>query len=140
MKLSRAFLFELLMIAILALLVLFIISPPVFASGTTTANLTWVAPTQYTDGTALANGDIASYVVSWAPASGQTGPSGSVTVAGTLTATTVPVPCGGTTFTVAAVTSATAKYPSVTSSPSNAVPYASGVTCGSNPPTGLTAK
>jgi hypothetical protein len=111
----------------------------VLAAGTT-ANLAWTAPTAYTDGSAIANGDLATYVISWAPATGQIGPSGSASVAATSTSTTIPVACGSVTFTVAVTTSATAKYPNATSGVSNAVPYATGVTCAPNPPSALTAK
>lgn len=103
----------------------------------TTANLTWSAPTTYTDGSAIASGDIASYTISWAPASGQSGPTGTQSATASAVAATVPVACGSVTFTISVTTSSTAKYPNVTSGPSNAVPYATGVTCTINPPSGL---
>ena len=107
----------------------------------TTANLSWTNPTQYVDNTALPASDIASVTITWAPASGQSGPSGTLTVASIAgvppVASTVPVPCGNTTFTVAVTTSATAHYPNLTSTPSNAVPYATGVECGPKAATGL---
>jgi hypothetical protein len=106
----------------------------------TTAKLSWVAPTAYTDGSTLPATDIASYTVTWAPAAGGTGPSGSTNVAGTALATTVSVPCGATTFTVAVTTTASAKYPNVTSTPTAPVPYATGVACAPNPPSGLVAQ
>ncbi len=104
----------------------------------TSAHASWTAPTTYTDGSALPASDIASYTMSWAPAGGQAGPSGSINVAATATTATVPVACGSVTFTIAVTTTATAKYPSATSSPSSGVPYATGVTCSPNPPAGLT--
>lgn len=120
----------------LQLAALLLVSGVVFGAGTT-ANVSWVAPTQYTDGTALANGDIDHYTVTWAPGSGQSGPSGSLKVAGTASTAVVPVACGQATFSITVTTSATAKYANVTSAPSNPVPYATGVTCTVNPPTGL---
>ena len=108
-----------------------------FAAGTT-ANLSWIAPTQYVDGTALPTSDLGSYTITWAPASGQSGPSGSLTVAGTALAATVPVPCGGTSFSVTVTTSSSAHYPNATSAPAGPVPYVTGVTCGPKAVTGLT--
>ena len=107
-----------------------------WAAGTT-ADVAWVAPTTYTDGSPLPTSDIASYIITWTPATGQSGPSGSTNVpAGALTAT-VPVPCGSTSFTIAITTNATAKFPNITSAPTSPVPYATGVTCAPNPPSGL---
>jgi hypothetical protein len=113
-----------------------------FGAGTT-ANVSWTAPTAYVDGTALAASDIASYTVSWAPATGQAGPSGSLKVspaAGSTavpTLATVPVACGDVTFTVTVTTTASAHYPNMTSAPSSPVPYATGAQCVPNPPTGV---
>jgi hypothetical protein len=115
----------------LSLLVL--ITTAALAAGTT-ANLSWTVPAAYTSGAAMPASDIASYVISWAPSTGQSGPSGALTVAAPATSATVPVACGSTTFTVAVTTTATATYPNATSSPSNAVPYATGVTCQPVPP------
>lgn len=123
----------------LAALFLLAITAPAFAAGTT-ANLTWTAPTQYTDGSPIAAGDLDHYTITWAPASGQSGPSGSITVAGNLSGSQVPVPCGGVSFTLTVTTGATAKYPNATSGPAGPVPYVTGVTCGPNPPGALTAK
>lgn len=103
----------------------------------TTANLTWTAPTAYTDGTSLPAADLDHYTISWAPAAGQSGPTGSTTVAGNLTAATVPVPCGQVSFTLTVTTGASAHYPNATSGPAGPVPYVTGVTCQPNPPTGL---
>lgn len=102
------------------------------------AAVSWVAPTQYTDGSTVHAGDIASFVVTW------TGPtaalSGTVTVPGTQLSTLVTVPCNSTNFVVAAIASATATYPSTTSANSAPpVAYATGVTCTLNPPSGLAA-
>lgn len=103
----------------------------------TSAKLSWVAPTTYTDSTTLPVADIASYTITWGPTGVASGPAGSTTVpAGTL-ATTINVPCGSTAFTVAVTTTASAKYPGTTSAPTSPVPYASGVSCAPNPPTGL---
>jgi hypothetical protein len=107
-----------------------------YASGTT-ANLTWTAPTQYTDGSAIAAGELDHYTITWAPATGQVGPSGSLTVAGNLTATTVPVACGQVSFTITVTTTASAKYANATSAPGGPVPYATGVTCVPKAVTGL---
>lgn len=122
---------------ILAALFAVIVELPAHAAGTT-ANVSWTAPTQYTDNSALPATDIDHYTITWAPATGQSGPSGSLNVAGNLTSTTVPVACGNTSFTVSVTTSATAKYPNATSAPSNLVPYATGVTCGPKAVTGVT--
>lgn len=104
----------------------------------TTANVSWSAPTQYTDGSTLAPSDIDHFTISWAPAAGQPGVSGSQQVPATATTATVPVPCGSTGFTVTVTTTATAKYPNATSAPNSPVPYASGVTCGPKAVTGVT--
>lgn len=120
----------------LQVLALILVSGVVFGAGTS-ANVKWIAPTAYTDGSAVAAGDLDHYTLSWAPATGQAGPTGSVTIAGNLTAATVPVACGEVTFTISVTTSASARYPNVTSGPGGAVPYVTGVTCTVNPPTGL---
>jgi hypothetical protein len=99
----------------------------------TTANVSWVAPTSYLDGSSLPASDIASYTVTWVGKSAAL--SGSKTVTGT--STTVTVPCDGTTFTVTVTTTATALYPSVTSDPSASKLYATGVACRPLAPTGL---
>jgi hypothetical protein len=100
-----------------------------------TANLSWVAPTTYTDTTALPSSDIDHYTISWN--GGTAGPTGSLTVPGTATTATVPVPCGSTAFSITVTTGSAAKYPNSTSSPAGPVPYASGITCAPNPPSGL---
>lgn len=107
-----------------------------FAAGTS-AKLSWIAPTTYSDNTPLPVADISSYTITWGPTGVVSGPAGSTTVpAGTL-ATSVSVPCGSTAFTIAVTTTATAKYPNTTSGPTSPVPYASGVSCAPNPPSGL---
>ena len=131
---SLAFIVSALASAIIALTAF---APAALAAGTS-ANVSWTAPTQYTDSSTLPATDIASYTISWAPTSGQTGPSGSLSVTAPALTATVPVPCGNTTFTVTVTTTATAKYPSETSAPSSAVPYATGVTCGPKAVTGVT--
>lgn len=101
------------------------------------ATVSWVAPATYNDGSTVPSTDIDHYTLSWAPVGSQAGPSGSVNV--TSTSAVVAVPCGSTSFSVTVTTSATAKYPNVTSGPDGPVSYASGVTCTINPPTGLAA-
>lgn len=100
----------------------------------TSATVSWNAPVSYTDGTAVASGDIASYTVKW---SGTV--SGSTTVAGTALSAVVPVACGTVTFTVLATSGASAKYPNQSSGDSNTAVYATGVTCTLNPPTAVKA-
>jgi hypothetical protein len=107
-----------------------------WAAGTT-AKISWSAPTTYTDTTALPVGDIDHYTLTWAPASGAGGPIGSMNVPGNLLTAQVPVPCGGTSFTVSVTTGPNAHIPNATSTPTNAVPYVSGIACVPNPPTGL---
>lgn len=109
-----------------------------FAAGTT-ANLSWTAPTAYVDSTPLPSSDIDHYTITWAPATGQVGPSGSETVPGSAVTSTAPVPCGSTSFSITVTTTATAHYPNATSAPAGPVPYASKVTCSPNPPGGLAA-
>lgn len=106
-------------------------------NGTQTATVSWTAPTQYTDGTALAATDIASYTVTYQTA---TSAVKSLTVpAGTLT-TTVAALCGTANFSVTVTTTATAVYPNATSSPAGPVPFVSSVNCVPNSPSGLTVK
>ncbi|HZT04330.1 MAG TPA: hypothetical protein VFA39_18935 [Steroidobacteraceae bacterium] len=122
--------------AILAAIVAAIVlgaAAPAIAAGTS-AKLSWTAPVAYTDGAALAASDLDHYTITWAPAAGQAGPSGSVTVAGNLLATTVPVPCGSTSFSITLTTTAAAHYPNATSGPAGPVPYVTGVTCSPNAP------
>lgn len=103
------------------------------------ATVGWSAVTTYTDGTPAPAADLKSYTVAWsAAASG--GPSGQLTVPGSATTAVVPVGCGGVTFTVTVTTTATAKYPNITSNPSASVGYATGITCTINPPTGVTVQ
>jgi hypothetical protein len=105
----------------------------------TTANVAWTMPTSYNDNEVLPLTDIANVTLTWAPASGQAGPSGTLVVNAPATTATVPVACGSVTFTATVTTTSTAKYPNATSSPSSGVPYITGITCKPNPATGLTA-
>lgn len=113
----------------IALLVALAVPPMAEAAGTT-ANLSWSAPTQYVDGTALPASDIAFYTVQF---NGQ-----SQKVTAPATTASVNVACGSASFTVTVTTTATAKYPNATSDPSGAVPYASGVVCRPKVVTGVT--
>lgn len=102
-------------------------SSVVFAAGTT-ANLSWVLPSTYTDGSPLAATDIKDIIVEW-----RRTPLGNVvgTVRVPAPATSVNVPglvCGNYVF-VAYVTTIDAQ-----SDASNNAPYATGVKCKPNPP------
>lgn len=110
-----------------------------FAAGTS-SNVSWVAPTTYNDGSPLNAADIDHYTLTWQPASGQVGPSGTLSIPGSALSAQVNVPCGSTTFTLSATTGAGARYPNATSSSTSGVPYASGVACAPNPPSGLVAQ
>lgn len=104
------------------------------------ATVSWTAPTTYTDGTALAAADLASYtVIACRGASACVSFTTAAVAAGTAppTSLAVPLTCGNYTFTVAAETTAAAKYPTISSVPSAAVPYATGVSCAPNPPSGV---
>lgn len=124
-------------IAFLLMLSVAALATPALAAGTT-ANLTWTPPVQYTDNSPIAAGELDHYTITWTPTT-NAGPSGSITVAGNLASTQVPVPCGGVNFTITVTTSATAKYPNATSGPAGPVPYVTGVTCGPKVVTGLAA-
>lgn len=124
---------------VLAVAMLALLAIKAYAAGTT-ANVSWTAPTTYTDGETLAASDLAYYTIAWSPLSTGGAPAGMLKVIAPAITATVPVPCGGENFTVSVTTSATAKYPNATSAPSGAVPYASGVACTPNPPTGLTVQ
>lgn len=93
--------------------------------------ISWQAPTQYIDNTALPATDIAFYTVTI------NGVPQKVTGALQLAST---VPCGNAILTVSVTTTATAKYPNAVSDPAGPVTYASGVTCKPNPPGALTVK
>lgn len=120
-----------------ALPLLALLSVAVSIAAGATATASWVAPTTYSDGSSLPISDIDHYTLTWAPASGQSGPSGSMNVAAGTISQTVNALCGSTTFTISVTTTATARYPNATSTPSGPVPYASGIACTPNPPTGL---
>lgn len=114
-----------------ACLFAFLTAGVAIAAGTS-ATVSWNAPTTYIDGTVMPASDIASYTVSWAPAAGSTG--GSVSVPATAISIVVPgLTCGSFTFSATVTTTATAVYPSQTSAASNAVPYATGVSCKPSP-------
>lgn len=102
-----------------------------FAAGTT-ANLSWTAPTAYTDGSALPVADIAFYTITW--------DTQSVKVTAPAISTVVNVPCGSTAFSATVTTTASAKYPNATSSQAGPVPYATGIACVPNPPQGLAVR
>lgn len=127
--------FSLLTLAV-ALAAMIALTPFAHAAGKT-ANLFWTAPTQYTDGTALAAGDIGNYTIE---ACEKNSPTTCITAtpAGTATSATMAVVCGDYNSTISVTTSAAAVYPDTTSAPSNSVPYATGVTCSPNPPSALT--
>lgn len=119
-----------------------LLSPLAAYAAGATANLSWTAPTAYIDGEPLPAAQIDHYTITWTTASpaGVGGPTGSLTVPGTATAATVPVPCGSVNFSITVTTTAAAVFPNATSAPDGPVPYATGVTCGPNPVTGLQAK
>lgn len=103
----------------------------VFAAGTT-ATVTWIAPTQFTDGTPLTG--LIGYRIDAKPKTyaGSTltksvGPS-------VLTSQFAGLTCGDYDFTVITLAG-------TNSDPSNTAAYATGVTCSNkpNPPTGVTA-
>lgn len=129
------------LVTLTLLAALAIASPPAEAAGTT-AHLSWtpslfyndcipVSPATTCNGTAIPLSDLKEYVVNWTGAF-----TGSLRVSAPATSTDIPVPCSAVTFTVQEVTTASAKYPSSTSDPSSALPYATGVTCKPNPPVG----
>lgn len=110
----------------------------VFAAGTT-ANLSWTAPTSYSDGTALPASDIASYTLAWT-ATSPFAKAGTVSAASSaLTATVSTLTCGTYNFTITVTTTATAYSPnsSATSAP---VLYNTGVTCSAPVPSTSTFK
>jgi hypothetical protein len=118
-----------------ALLLAALVTSTALASGTT-ALLAWVAPTAYSNGITLAPTEIAYYTITYT-----VGPSNqSLQVLAPALSTTVVVSCASTTFTISVTTTATATYPNATSGASSGVPYASGVTCVPNAPSGFTAK
>lgn len=109
-----------------------------FASGSPTATVSWTAPVAYSDGSNLPASDIDHYTITWAPTSEQSGPSGSLnTIPAAANTTVVPIACGSTSFTVSVTTTASARYPNATSSSTAAVPFATGIACTPNPPSGL---
>lgn len=119
----------------LALVLGLLLASAAQAAGTT-ATLSWVLPTTYSDTSALPTTDIAYVTIQWTL--GGVAQTQKVSTA-PMTSATVNVPCGSVTFDVLVTTTATAKYPNATSGPSNSVPYATGVQCVPNPASGLTA-
>lgn len=101
-----------------------------------TANtvISWLAPIQYVDGSAIASGELDHYTVTWVAV---TGTSGSITVPASSLSAMVPILCGAANFTVTVTTTSTAKYPNATSSAAGPILYDSQVKCAPNPPTGL---
>lgn len=122
-------------VAVLILLPIIAVASAV-ASGIT-ANVSWVAPTQYTDGTALAASDIDHYTVSACEVNAP-GTCVTATIKAPATTGTLAVVCSQYDFTVTVTTGANATYPNATSSPSSVVPYASGVSCTPKAVTGVT--
>ena len=116
-----------------ALLALFVVGVTIAVSP---ATVTWVPPTQYSDGSAIASGDLDHYTVTWV---GNPGPSGSVNVpaGASLPTVAVPVACGQANFSVSVTTGAKAKYPNATSTSTGPVLFDSKVSCTPNPPSGL---
>ncbi len=102
-------------------------------SAGTTANVSWVAPVLYTDGTTLTPSEIDHYTINWTLggiSQSQSAPAGT-------TSAVVTVNCGSTSFDIQVTTTATARYPNAMSGHSALVPYATGVQCVPTPPTGL---
>jgi hypothetical protein len=129
--------------AIVALFVAAFVLPLAVAAstnGTTTANLSWSAPTAYLDGTTLPASDIASYTITYQSSASATAPVHTLSFpAGTLS-TTVAALCSSTNFTITVTTTASAVYPNATSSQGGPVPFVSSVNCAPNPPGNFTAK
>lgn len=120
----------------------------VCAAAVPTANVSWVAPTQYDDNSPLAATDIAYYTVVACPGSEIPAAPGCLTqkvspatagAAPPTTLTGMPLVCGSYTISVTVTTTASAKYPNETSGPSTAVPLVTSVSCSPNPPSGVTA-
>lgn len=107
-----------------------------FGQSPLTATVSWLAPTQNVDTTALNPGDIDHYTLTWTATSAG-GPSGSMNVPGSALSVIVPFGCGQANFTISATTSASARYPNATSGSTSPVFYDSQVKCASNPPAGL---
>lgn len=106
----------------------------------TTAKCFWNAVTTYVDGSALPATDIAHYTLTWAPAAGQNGPSGSLNIPAGILSAPVTIACGATTFTISVTTTATARVPNSTSAPSAGIAYDSKVPCAPSAPSGLIAQ
>lgn len=103
-----------------------------------TAKCFWNAPPfTYLDGTPLPASDIDHYTVTWTPAPGQSGPSGSINVPPSLLSVPVTIPCGATTFTLSVTTNSKAHVANATSAPTAGIAFDSGVACGPGTPTGF---
>lgn len=124
------------MFPILRKLLLLLLIPGLALAAGTTANLTWVPPTAYSDGSPLPSTDLATYTISFTKGTA----AQTIHVAAPATSTTVSVSCGSTQFQISVTTTSTALYPNATSTPSGPVPYASGVVCAPLPPTNLQAQ
>jgi hypothetical protein len=120
-----------LLIAVLAIIIVIIASVSI-AKAATSATITWVHPTTYTDGTALDVADIKETVIIWRRP-GSTSVVGSVRVASPATSKVVSgLTCGS--FNITAATVATSSVSSAETAP---VLYVTGVVCSPNPPTTL---
>lgn len=133
-------LFSIIGVLLALLLIIAVLHPlPARAAGPS-ATLSWLLPTAYIDGSTLPAADIASVTVSWTRP-GSTSVVGSVTVAGTATSTVVNnLVCGNFSFSATVTTTASAANPNLTSGPSTAAAYATGVKCAPNPPGNLAAQ
>lgn len=120
-----------------ALAAALLLSPAVFAAGTT-ATVAFFPVTQYTDDTPFPASDVLKYTIKWSGGSLDVASPTACPTGGKL-CVDVPVPCGDRAFIVTVTPKPTAKYP--VTSPDSAPPatYASGVTCGPKAVTGVTA-
>lgn len=110
-----------------------------FAAGTS-ANLVWVMPTAYNDGTAVPLADIAFTTITWTPKIAGGKISGSQQVKAPATSVSIPgLTCGDFNFTASVTTTATALYPNGVSPTVGPVLYTTGLACAPNPPTALVA-
>lgn len=93
------------------------------------SNVSWVPPKSYTDGNQLLPEELLYYTVSFI----KDGVPRITYVKAPAALTTIPMPCG-TKLTISITTTPIALHPSMTSSPSGPVPYASEVKCVPYPP------
>lgn len=118
------------LISVAAILIVIIASVSIARAAGTSATITWVHPTAYIDGSALAVSDIKETIITWRRP-GDSTVVGSTRVPGPATTTVVSgLVCGSFNFTAATVvqTSSAETAPAA---------YATGVVCAPNPPTGL---